>query len=262
MSQLRHLTLAAAGLAMGGALVLGLASPGTAAAPAGPAQGGTARVPAALDEIKREGADAISKRESQLTKLAERLRAAPSCDSGGKVAGVIAADGPALTELGNRLANDTNLADARRSFQAIFDDYRVYLVVTPQAYATSACGHIQVAVDTLTKDQAALATRVQAAADAGADMAKARSSLTDMAAELRDASTLADQADATLAAIGPDHGDKAVEASNRAAVENAHRDLETARRDLTAAVTDAREIVAELKTAAGSRPTRMKAPGS
>jgi hypothetical protein len=251
MTKISHrIAVAATGIAWAGALVVGSAGV-SAAAPSDPGPSTTTRNPGALIDAKRAGAEAIADRQAQLTKLDGRLRAAPNCDTDGKVATKIATDAQALAALGTKLAGDTTLADARADYQSIFQDYRVYLVVTPQAYATSACGHIQTAAATLTEDQAKLAARVQAAADAGADMTGARTALQDMTTQLHEATTLADRANGALAAIGPDHGDKAVAASNQTAVESAHADLVKAGKDLGAALADARAVVADLKAAAG-----------
>ena len=127
----------------------------------------------------------------------------------------------------------------------------MYLVVTPQAYATSACGHIETAVGTLTTDQQKLATRVQAAADGGADMTAAEQSLDDMSVQLADATAKANEANSTLSAIAPDNGDRSVAAANAVAVANARTDLVTAHGDLTTAVADAHAVVDALKAAAG-----------
>lgn len=235
-------------LAVAAGLTAGLALPAAAAPPATkPNVANSDAAAHALDELKATGAAAIAQRQAQLTKLSGRLSAAPACDAGGKIAGVIAADGPALTQLGAELAVDTTLADAKADFQSIFDDYRIYLVVTPQTYAAAACGRIQRATATLTEDQAKLTTRVDAAAAGGADLAAAKAALADMAAKIADARSLGDQAAAALAALAPDHRDKAVMASNAAAVEAARLQLETARTDLAAATADAHTVIDALK---------------
>jgi len=264
-SRARHLTLAASGVLCAAALTVGAAGSSTAGAtpvasagrptttadPATPTPRNPTRNPATLDEIKQQGANAIAERQAQLTKLAGRLGGAPTCDTSGTVAATIAADQSGLATLGTKLAADTTVPTARDDFNSIFQDFRVYLVVTPQAYATSACGHIQTAVTGLQKDAAALAAKVQAAANGGADTTAAQAALTDMNAQLADATAKANHASASLTAIGPDHGDKAVAASNKAAVDAAHDELEAAHTSLTAAVKDAHAVIDALKAIAG-----------
>jgi hypothetical protein len=239
-----------------GALVIGAAL----AAAAGPSQAATrptrpttddTRSGAVLQQLQADGAKAIADREAQLQKLSSRLSGAPNCDSTGQVRAEITADEPALTALGTKLAGDTTAADARTDFQSIFQDYRVYLVVTPQAYVTSACGHINQAATTLTNDESTLQARVQAAAAAGADMSAADAALQDLSAKLTSATNEADQANTTLAAIAPDKGDQTVAAANKTAVDQAHTDLTSAHGDLSSALDDAKAVVTALKSAAG-----------
>ncbi len=244
-----RLAVAGTGLAVGGLTLFGLVAPSQAAPTAPPTS--SAKGTAALEQLKADGASAIADRQAQLTKVAGRLSAAPGCDVNGTIANVIASDGPALTALGAKLAADTTVADARADHQAIFDQFRIYLVVTPQALVTSACGHIHTAVTTLDGDAAKLTTRVDAAAAGGADMTAARQSLTDLHAKLASATTQADTASTSLAAIAPDKGDKAIAASNAAAVDAARKDLVAAKADLTTATKDARAVVKDLKDAAG-----------
>ena len=249
----RRIALVSAGLLSTAGLTAGLAAP-SSAAPKPPTSEPTAataeRGDAALDAIKRDGAQAIAVRQAQLTKLAGRLAAAPTCDADGTIAGVIAADGPALTALGTKLASDTTVAEARADRASIFEDFRVFAVVTPQASVTSACGHIETAAASLAENQTKLAARVDEAAAGGADMTAARTALADMTAQLAEATAQANDANASLAAIGPDHGDAAVAATNRAAVDHARAELQDAHGDLEAALADARAVVAELKAAA------------
>jgi hypothetical protein len=244
-------------LAVAGAALIGSAAPAVAR-PSGASGTSGASGPvatAALNALKTDGAAAISARESQLTKLATELSSAPSCDTSGKIAGIIAADEPALQALGTKLAGDTTVAQARIDHQAIFDTYRVYLVVTPQAYVSAACGHIQRAATTLTTDEGKLKARVAAAAAAGADMSSADTALADMSSKLSAAQTESNDAYSSLSGIVPDQGVKSVETSNAAAVIAAHGDLVSARADLVGAVSDAQTAIANLKAAAGTTTT-------
>ncbi len=207
------------------------------------------KVPTVLAEIKKEGAAAIAERQTHLTELASRVALHPQCDTGGKVAGIIAADRTGLTTLGTRLAGATTVAAARPEFTSIFQDYRVYLVVTPQAFATSACGWITVAIDDLRTVRSKLADIVSAVASDGADMTKAEAALADLQAKIDAAGPLAAKATASLQSIGPDHGDANVATANAATITAARTDLTTARTDLKAAAKDARSVVSALKAA-------------
>ena len=204
---------------------------------------------AALAALQADGADAIAKRQAQLTKLGGKLAAQPACDTGGTQAALVTSDAAGLTSLGAKLAAETTASAAKDDVQSIFQDFRVYLVVTPQVYSTSACGHIQAATDRLTTIAATLSTRVDAAAAGGADMTAAKASLADLTAKVDSAHTAGTAAAASLSGIGPDHGDQSVLAANQAAVAAARTQLVGARTDLATAVADARSVVAALKAA-------------
>jgi len=214
----------------------------------GPTTTTVTATPQTLAGIQAAGAAAIAQREGQLTKLGAALAAAASCDTHGVIATEISTDGPALTALGQQLAGDMTIPAAKADFGTIFTTYRVYLVVTPQAYVTAACGHIQTASTKLTADQQKLTVLV-AALPAGATKTAAEASLADMTTQLTNATTQANEAAAALAGIVPDHGNKMIEASNAAAVNSAHGQLTTARDDMLAAVNDAKAVVADLTSA-------------
>jgi len=226
----------------------------TFAAPAGAATGPTID-PAvkanasdtALATLQADGAAAIARRQTQLSTLSAKIAARPACDAGGAQAALVNHDTGALATLGDKLAADTTVATAHDDVKSILQDYRVYLVVTPQVFSTSACGHIRAATDRLTDIQTKLTAKVDAAAAGGADMTAAQASLSDMAAKMASARNAGDAAASSLAAIGPDHGDASVLASNQAAVASARSQLKGARTDLTTAVTDAKSVVAALK---------------
>lgn len=202
-----------------------------------------------LASIQAAGAAAITMRQAQLAKLGTEMATAPSCDTNGVIASEISADGPALTALGQKLAGDITAQAAKADFGTIFTTYRVYLVVTPQAYVTAACGHIQAASAKLTADQQKLASRV-AGLPAGPAQIAAGASLADMTTQMTNATAQANSAAASLAGIVPDLGNKTVEAANATAVQGAHSHLVTARGALLAAVNDAKAVVADLKAAA------------
>jgi hypothetical protein len=243
------------GAILGGATALALAGPASAATPTAaatpaPAASATgARATQALADLQAKGAAAIAQRQAQLVKLSGRLSAAPGCDSSGAIAAELAADGPALTAIGAKLAADTTLATARVDYQTIFGTFRIYLVVTPQVYATSACGRVQRVTTKLNGDQAKLSARVDAAAAAGADMTAAKAALADMTSKDAAATTLANQAASSLAGIAPDGGNKTIAAANAAAVTAARSALKTAEADLQASIADGKTVVAALKAA-------------
>ncbi len=215
-----------------------------------------------LAAIQAKGAAAISQREGQLQKLGTALAATPGCDTGGTVAGIITADEPALTALGVQLAAETSVPPAKTDFAAIFQNYRVYLLVTPQVNITVNCGRVLTADATLTTAEQKLAGLVQQAAAKGEDMTAAEASLADMTTQLSNATTQANAAYTEIAGLVPDKGVTSVEQSNALAIQTAHGDLGSARGDLTAAVGDAKAVVGDLKAAKSASPATGTADGS
>ena len=230
-------------------VVGGLAVPAGAATPTPSAASTRASGPTTLATVQADGAAAIAQRETQLGKLTAKLAAEPACDAGGAQAARLPGDASGLTALGAKLAADTDVATAKNDLRSIFDDYRIYLVVTPQVFTLTACGHIRSATDQLVGIEATLTTRVDAAAAAGKDMTAARADLADMTAKIASARSAGDAAASSLSGIVPDRGDQSVLASNQAAVAAARAGLTGAHGDLTTAVTDGHNVVAALKAA-------------
>jgi hypothetical protein len=266
----------ALGTVLAGATVVGLTGTAWAATTPPPAPSDntpavitpTGASPATvLAAIQAKGASAISQREGQLQKLGTLLTANPGCDTTQTVAGILTADGPALTTLGQHLAADVTVAQAKTDFTAIFQNYRVYLLVTPQVNITVNCERVQTADGKLTTLEQKLTTRVQTAAGKGADMTAAEASLADMTTQLSNATTQANAAYTEIAGLVPDMGVTSVEQSNALAVQTARGDLVAARGDLTAAVGDAKAVVGDLKAAksaadgsSGGAPSTSVAP--
>jgi len=213
-----------------------------------------------LAAIQAKGATAIKQREAQLQKLGTALAANPGCDTGQAVAGIVSADEPALTALGQQLAADTSVAQAKTDFASIIQDYRVYLLVTPQANVTLVCGTVQKADGVLTTVEQKLANRVQQAAAKGADMTSAEASLSDMTTQLSNATTQANAAYAGIVGLVPDKGVQSVEQSNAEALQTAKGDLVSARGDLKAALADAKAVVGDLKAAKSAASSTGSTP--
>ena len=276
----------ALGVVLAGATVVGLTGTAwaTSSVPSTPAPSDstpTVSTPAGagpatvLAAIQAKGASAISQRESQLQKLRTAVGATPGCDTGGTVAGIITADEPALTALGVQLAAETTVPPAKADFTAIFQNYRIYLLVTPQANITVNCGRLLTADATLTTAEQKLAGLVQQAAAKGEDMTAAEASLADMTTQLSNGTTQANAAYAAIAGLVPDKGVTSVEQSNAQAIQTAHGDLGSAKGDLKAAFGDAKKVVGDLKAArksaspstgtpdgsgSGSAPSTTEAP--
>ena len=124
-------TITAAGTAALAATI-GLAAVTTSTA------GAVDRTGQGVETAKSEAAAAIAKRQTQLDTLDGRLAAAPGCDAEGHVTGVISSDRGGLTALGGKIATDTDPTVLAADIRSIFQDFRVYAVVTPQANTAAA----------------------------------------------------------------------------------------------------------------------------
>ena len=250
----RFLTTAATGATVLGLGLGAVVLPATAAGAAprsGSGSAAAATATASADKIqaaKDDAAQAIAKRQAQLVTLEGRLAASSGCDTGGHVAGVISADQSGLATLGQKIAADTDPATLAADIRSIFTDFRVYLVVTPQADTAAACGHVTTAATTLGGDLASANQLIAVAKAAGRDTAAAEAAAADMATQLDAASGPARDAAASVAALTPDHGDASVAAANAAAVDAAHAQLTGAGKALRAATADLKTIVTQARS--------------
>jgi hypothetical protein len=224
------------------AATIGLAA--LAASPAGAAE----RTGQGIETAKSEAAAAIATRQTQLDTLGGRLGAAPGCDTEGHVAGVISADRTGLAALGEKIAADTDPTGLAADIRSIFQDFRVYAVVTAQANTAAACGHVTSAAATLTADLGKTQAVITTAKAAGKDTASAEAAAADMGDQLAAADGPARETAAAVASLDPDHGDQAVAAANATAVQQAHEQMVDAGRALRTAAADLRVILAEARS--------------
>ena len=153
----------------------------------------------------------------------------------------------AFQALDAKIQADTDAATLKADVQSITQSYRVYALVLPQIHITAAADR---AVSIATMMQALgvkLNARIQAAAQAGADVTALKASLDDLAAKITDADAKAQASVAATASLTPDNGDKAKMDSNTAALKQARADLKVVADDLKAARADITKILAGLK---------------
>jgi hypothetical protein len=121
----------------------------------------------------------------------------------------------AMNTAKTKLDADTDLAQAKLDYTSIFNDNRIYMVVTPQvtvsAYANNALSVIPSLNTAITNIQ----TRITKAQTAGKDVTAIQTSYTDAQAKIDDASTQATNVIAEAGKLAVDHGDKTIIASNK-----------------------------------------------
>lgn len=200
---------------------------------------------ACMNIIKAYGDKLTTDRVTSLTKLETRIEANKVLSADQKAALTAKADSSisAMNALKAKIDADTVLATLVADVQSITKDYRIYVVVHPQ---------IRIGV----KDDVTIAKHnsyVTLGADLQAkingavwvsqtDKAAAQAALDDMNAKIADAQAQANAANAEVLNLHPDHGDKAVRASNKAAVADAKAKIKAAGIDMKAAKADVKTV--------------------
>jgi hypothetical protein len=237
MTRIPFRRLAAFGLTAG--LTLGLAAPAWAAE----------TPPARLDDLKAKAAEKVNERLAQLDKLAGAVAAAPAdCGHNADLRSQLGADKSGLTALNATIQAETDRAKAVAEFKQIFTDYRVYWLETPKTHEVGGCDRITKAATALTTLKGKIQARVDEAKAAGHDVAAAQAALDDMGTQIGAATTAANHADDSVIGLHADKGDRAVLASNKAALDAGRHDLRTAFADLKTARQDAHKAIEALKS--------------
>ena len=224
------------------------------AVPAEAAAEQSAVAPATLDQIKVKGHEAITKRQATIQQLSTKLASTKyDCGFNAQLGAKLQSSATGLAGVDAQLAAETDIVKARTEYQQIFGGYRVYLLLVPQAEAVLGCDHQANRVVYYTERAVAL--------QAAIDKQKAKGIDTTAAQGLHDAAVTATQAAiapkvaAPTAVINlvPDNGDKAVQATNAAAVASA----KTLRRTADASLDTARaNLVSGFATLRATRPVR------
>ena len=206
-----------------------------------------------LVDLKAKGAAAIVKRQTTLAELSGKIAGqAKDCGSNAAMTAEITATATGLTGVGTSLAAATDLKVAKDLYRSIFIDYRVYLVVAPKAGKVIRCDVQLLRNDALTAEGAKLQLSIDEAKAKGVDTAAAQGAKDAAMAQLAGINPVA--ALPGVLNLVPDRGDKAVAASNTAALRasdavldgtyNAQRSVNTqfgvARKALNASSTAAR----------------------
>jgi len=152
-----------------------------------------------------------------------------------------------LTNLKTKIDADTDGSTLKADVQSIATDYRIYRLVLPVS-AIAAAADRTVNVATMESALGAkLKARIDAAGSAGADVVALNAALADLASTTAAAVEQAQVAVSSSVSLQADQGDKAVEQSNTAALQAAHKDLQAAQQLLVAARKDIGTILQGLK---------------
>jgi hypothetical protein len=235
-----------AGLALGGTLAL--AATGVASAnptPNGPAGRGVCATQAraatasqSVDSLKTFGDCEISRRLTTLSNLSNRVSSSRVLTGSDKAAlsSEISATVSGLNSLKATIDSDTTIAQLRADITKIATEYRVYLLVVPQASLVGAADGVLAAQPHFAQISSDLAARIAAAQAAGKDVAAAQAALDAMSAQVSNAVALATGLPAKLLPLTPADYNSG---SARPILTGARTDLGKARVDLRSAVADA-----------------------
>ena len=137
-----------------------------------------------------------------------------------------------LTALATKVSNETTAAAVRSDEVAMVDDYRVYLLMAPQARLTEALAAESDAAATLQK--AYIALQEMLAKQSGGGTSTQKSELADLQSQITAAQAAIGNNVATELAIQPGPDESAITAAlspDRSATKTAHDDLKQARDD-------------------------------
>jgi hypothetical protein len=170
-----------------------------------------------LIDLKTKGAAAIAKRQATLAELSGKIAVqAKDCGSNAAMTTEITNTSTGLTGVGTTLAAATDVKAARDLYRSIFIDFRVYMVVAPKAGKVIRCDTQLLRNDALTAEGAKLQLSIDEAKAKGVDTTAAQSAKDAAMTQLSGINPAA--ALPLVMGLVPDKGDKAVAASNTAAL--------------------------------------------
>lgn len=155
----------------------------------------------------------------------------------------------ALNTLQLQISTDAaanNTSTLKTDVDSITSSYRIFALILPQGSIEAAADRVLTIVGIMNDLGTKFSARIQAAQSAGNDVAAASTTLADFNAKVSDANTQANAATSEVASLTPDNGNATIEASNTAALKDAHSKILTAQQDLVAARADAETIITDL----------------
>jgi hypothetical protein len=216
---------------------------------------------------KERAAKAIEQRLQDLARMSGALaKAGGDCGHNATLASQLAAATAGLTALGQQIAAETDEAELKELITAIFEDYRVYLLVAPKTAIVLACDKLVGGEAALAELLAKAQVTIDEAKAAGKDVTAAQAAADAVPVAAAAAIKAATEATASVIDLVPDQGDEAVLEANKAALQAAHRQTKAALTELHEAMKALRQALAALNgggaTARSNRPAdRATEPG-
>ena len=198
-----------------------------------------------MQTIISKGDQEISRRLTSLTTLTNTINAATKLTASDKASltSEVGSTISGLTALKSKLDAESTLAGARTDAQQIFDDYRVYALVLPKVHLVKVADDIQASDMKLTAIAQKLQSRITADQQTGKDVSALQAKLTDLTNQVSAAQSIANKIETGVINLQPTDYN-----SNHQVLSGDNAQLKTARQDNQAAFTDAKSIVASLKS--------------
>ncbi len=204
-----------------------------------------------MKDITTRADNEITRRMNALNALSARVNAMVRLSATDKsnLSTSIASQITAMNTLQAQVAADAaanNTSSLKTDVKSITSSYRIFILVLPQGAIEAASDRVLTIVSTMNDLGTKFSARISAAATAGNDVTAAQASLTDFNAKVADANTQATAAASEVASLTPDNGNTTVEASNTAALKDAHSKILAAQQDFVTARADAMAIINDL----------------
>ena len=195
--------------------------------------------------IISHGNTEINRRVTTLNALSSKISSATklSASDQSSLSGSVNDELSNLNSLKTKLDADTDLATAKSDAQSIITDYRVYALVVPQVNLVKTADDQQVAEAKLGDLAVKLQSRITAAGAAGKTVTSLQAQLSDLNTKIAAAQAISSTIETNVVALQPSDYD-----SNHAVLSGDRDQLKTAQADIQAALSDAKGIVASLKT--------------
>ena len=197
-----------------------------------------------LQTIISKGDQEISRRLTSLSTLTSKINAATKLTASDKatLTSEVKDTTSGLNTLKTTLDGETTVAAAKTDVQNIYNEYRVYALVTPKVNLIKVADDQQTVETKLTTLAQKLQTRITTAQQAGKDVSSLQSQLNDMTAKTSAAQAISSGIENKVIGLQPSDYN-----SDHALLSGDSAQLKTAHADNQAAYTDAKSIVAALK---------------
>jgi hypothetical protein len=195
--------------------------------------------------IINHGDTEIARRLSALNALSAKITATTKLTSADQSAlsSEVSTEVSGLTSLKATLDADTDLTNAKADGQSIITDYRVFALIVPKVDIVKTADDQQVAEGKLSALAPKLQSRITTAQTAGKSVTSLQTQLNDLTTKIGAALTISSTLETNVISLQPS------DYNSDTTVLSGDRDqLKTAQADIQAALSDAKGIVASLKS--------------